>query len=56
MVTWKITYIDTKSRGKRCTTYHTGHFTRQQIIEFFGLNQPDVLWFRIEQVRGNRIR
>ena len=50
MTKWKITYIDTKSRGRKNTTYYEGSCTRQFIIDFFGLNQPDVLWFNIEIV------
>lgn len=54
MTTWKIQYIDTKSNGKRLTTFHTGSLTRYEIIKFFGLDQPDVLWFKIERVRNGR--
>ena len=48
MTKWRITYIDKLSRGHKRTTYYYGSVTRQFIIEFFGLNQPDVLWFKIE--------
>ena len=51
MTKWKITYIDSKSRGKKLTTYYTGNFSRYQIIEFFGLNQPDCYWFKLEIVK-----
>lgn len=47
MTTWKIEYIDTKSRGKRLTTYHTGNLSKEAIIAFFGLDEPDVIWYRV---------
>lgn len=55
MATWKITYIDEKSRGKRCTTTYSGHYTRYEIIKFFGLDKPDVVWFKLELVRDNKL-
>lgn len=51
MTTWKITYIDTKSGGRKLTTYYTGDYTKWQIISFFGLNEPDVVWFKLEIVK-----
>lgn len=48
--TWKIYYKDTLSRGKVCTTYYCGDKSREEIIEFFGLKQPDCLWYKLEIV------
>lgn len=45
---WKITYIDTKSNGQKRTTYYTGDCTVEFLIDFFGLEEPDVLWYEIE--------
>lgn len=56
MTTWKITYIDSKSRGKKCTTFHQGNLSKEAIIEFFGLNEPDVEWYEVEEVKGNKIK
>lgn len=47
MITWKIEYIDEKSRGKRLTTYHTGNLSKEAIIAFFGLDEPDVIWYQV---------
>ena len=48
MADWKIYYIDSHSHGKVCHTYYSGNMTRAEIIEFFGLNQPDCYWFKLE--------
>lgn len=55
MTTWKIEYIDTLSNGRKCTTYHVGSkMTRYDIIKFFGLDKPDVLWFKVSIVKNNK--
>ena len=51
MACWKIYYIDSISRGKVCHTYYCGNKTRAEIIEFFGLNQPDCYWFKLEFIK-----
>lgn len=51
MTKWKIEYIDTRSNGRRNTTYHYGSLTRYEVIKFFGLDRPDVLWFRVSIVK-----
>lgn len=49
---WKITYIDSKSRGKKCVTYYTGNKSREEIILFFGLDEPDCYWYELEIVNN----
>lgn len=39
---------------ERCTGHivtpeYTGNKTREQVIEFFGLREPDIEWFKIEE-------
>lgn len=48
MATWKIYYKDKMSNGQLCSTMYSGTMTRSEIIEFFGLNQPDCYWFKLE--------
>lgn len=33
-------------------TTHTGNFEREDIIKFFGLNEPDIEWYTV--VEDNR--
>ena len=54
MTTWKIEYIDIKSCGKKLTTYHRGNLNKDEIIAFFGLNEPDVIWYKITEHKSNK--
>ena len=54
MTTWKIEYVDIKSRGKKLTTYHCGNLTKDEIIAFFGLNEHDVIWYKITEHKSNK--
>ena len=53
-------YVTIKEIGKRCpiTTSYTfcGNVTEEQIIEFFGLKEPDVEWFKITLKRKIGVR
>lgn len=51
MTKWKITYIDKLSNGRKNVTYYYGSNTRYGIIKFFGLDNADVLWFKIEIIK-----
>mgnify|MGYP007113739400 CR=1 FL=1 len=46
---WKIR-LKERTTGHICTPEHIGYFTREQVIEFFGLENPDVEWYEIEEV------
>lgn len=50
MKTYKITYADDLSGGAERSTFFSGTKTRQEIIEFFGLRNPDIHWYKIEEV------
>lgn len=54
MTKWKITYIDSHSHGRKNITYYYGNNTRYGIIKFFGLDKPDVLWFKIEILKNDK--
>ena len=46
MKKYKINY---KEVGKEHigTCYHSGNLSKDEVIEFFGLNEPDVEWYEI---------
>ena len=50
MPTYKIYYKDQLSKGHICTTMYCGNKTEEEIIEFFGLNNSDVEWYKVEIV------
>jgi hypothetical protein len=64
MPKFKIYYIDTvivnalKSRGEDVSdiskinpsTTECNMRSPREVIEFYGLNQPDVLWYKIEEI------
>lgn len=35
-------------------TSHTGNLTREEVIEFFGLDKPDVEWYDIEEINETK--
>lgn len=48
MKTWRIRYKDSKSNGRVVTMFYSGNFSRYQIINYYGLNQPDCYWFELK--------
>ena len=50
MTNWRIEYIDTLSEGKKNTTYHYGKLTKEEVVEFFGLDRSDVLWYNVSPI------
>lgn len=48
-ITWEIIYKEV-NRPRPNTTSYTGYKTREEVIEFFGLEEPDVEWYEIEQI------
>lgn len=51
MTKWRIDYIDTVSEGRKNTTYHYGNLTDDEVIEFFGLNRSDVIWYKVSLIK-----
>lgn len=49
MKKYKIIYKEI-GKPKPGTTYYTGYKTEAQVIEFFGLNEPDVEWYKVELI------
>jgi hypothetical protein len=49
MKTWKVT-IKEVGREKPIETYHSGNRTYSEVKEFFGCNESDVEWYKIEEV------
>lgn len=46
---WKVEYRETGSDRVRSTT-HTGYLSREEVIEFFGLNGNDVEWYNVTEM------
>ena len=49
MKTWKVT-IKEKMMDKPITTTYTGDVDYQYVKQFFGCEEPDVEWYKIEEV------
>lgn len=47
-VTWKVT-IKEVMMEQPIVTRHSGYLTYQEVKAFFGCDQPDVEWYRIEE-------
>lgn len=50
MVKWKINYKDTASHGETRTVRYEGECSEEQVIDFFGLNNADVEWYKVERI------
>ena len=49
--TFKVTMVETGEDGKKRTIEQTAHCkTRQQVIDFYGLNEADIISYRIQQI------
>lgn len=47
-VEYKVEYIDIFSRGHKCETSISGEdLTEQDVIDWFGLDGKEVLWYKI---------
>lgn len=46
---WKITIKET-GRPKPIVTEHHGNLDEQGLIDFFGLTESDVEWYKIEEI------
>lgn len=49
---YKITVKE--KNGQVCHPEFKGNKTRREIIEFFGLEEPDVEWYTIEEVKTDK--
>ena len=43
---WKVSYMERGSSAVHTTTYE-GVLTRDEVIEFFGLDSPDIAWYEV---------
>lgn len=43
---WKVSYMERGSSAVHTTTYE-GVLTRDEVIEFFGLDSPDIVWYKV---------
>lgn len=48
---WKVSYKERGSSAVRVTIYE-GVLTRNEVIEFFGLNSPDIVWYEVVPVEA----
>lgn len=46
---WKIR-LKERTTGQICTPEYSGYLDRKGIVEFFGLEEPDVEWYDIKEV------
>ena len=46
---WKIEYKEV-GRDKILETTHKGDLSKEEVIEFFGLNEHDVTWYRVTEI------
>ena len=45
---WQVRY---KERGKsEQLSKHIGHLTEDEVIKFFGLDDPEIEWYDVEEV------
>lgn len=49
MKKYRITYKEAR-KPKPGSTYYTGDKTEAQVIEFFGLDEPEVEWYKVELI------
>lgn len=45
--TWIVVYIDADSNGQKRKTSISGQYTKDEVIDFFGLKNPDVYWYDV---------
>lgn len=46
---WKVR-LKERASEHILTPEHIGYLSREQVIEFFGLEEPDIEWYDIEEV------
>lgn len=49
---WKIRYIDKWTNGEIRETEAHGYYDRDSVIKSFGLNDPEVSWYEIKEMKG----
>ena len=53
MKTYKIEFIDEYTKGGKVSVTMTDMFdNKQNIIDFLGLNNPDVKWYEITEIEN----
>lgn len=53
METWKATIKEVGSERLLTPTYTGENVTKKFLVDFFGLENPDVEWYKIERVEEN---
>lgn len=51
--TWIVVYIDADSHGKKRKTSISGQYTKEEVIDFFGLNNSDVYCYDVYEFIEN---
>ena len=49
---WKVEYKEV-GRDKIFETTHWGDLSKSEVVEFFGLDEPDVTWYRVTEIIKN---
>ena len=51
MANWKVKIWEVGREELPIKTEYHGDLNRQQVIEFFGLHEPDVVHYEIEEIK-----
>lgn len=47
---WEVRFRE-KGKSKTHTTKHLGHMTEDEVIKFFGLEDTDVEWYDVKELK-----
>ena len=48
---WQVRFRE-KGKSEKLTK-HLGHLTKEEVIKFFGLNDPEIEWYDIQEITYN---
>lgn len=51
MKTWKVRFQEVNER--KGETKYTGYLDREGVIEFFGLDRTDIMWYEVTEMEGD---
>lgn len=46
---WKVTIKEVAMKHSITTELH-GYYDEDDVVDFYGLNQPDVEWYKMEEI------
>lgn len=48
---WQVRFRE-KGKSEKLTK-HLGHLNKEEVIEFFGLNSPEIEWYDVQEITYN---